>query len=101
MNLFNQADEMLIDLINGQFSVSFYETLPEGGGGEAFAALGALFATGGMSFPVFAGSVAPALGLGPVVPVPEPGAMAVLAGALVALARTKRAAGRALSCATP
>jgi hypothetical protein len=101
MNLFNQADEMLIDLINGQFSVSFYETLPEGGGGEAFAALGALFATGGMSFPVFAGSVAPALGLGPVVPVPEPGAMAVLAGALVALARTKRSAGRALSCATP
>ena len=90
MNLFNQADEMLIDLINGQFSVSFYETLPEGGGGEEYAALDALFAIYGTSFPVFAGSVAPSLGLGPVVPVPEPGALVAVAGALATLACRRR-----------
>jgi hypothetical protein len=90
MNLFNQADEMLIDLINGQFSVSFYETLPEGSGGETFAALDALFALYGTSFPVFAGSVAPSLGLGPVVPVPEPGALVALAAGLATLACRRR-----------
>lgn len=98
MNLFNQADEMLIDLINGQFSVSFYEELPEGGGGEEYAALDALFALYGTSFPVFAGSVAPSLGLGPVVQVPEPGALVALAGGLVILTWRRRhrraAAGR-------
>jgi hypothetical protein len=90
MNLFNQADEMLIDLINGQFSVSFYEELPEGGGGEEYAALDALFALYGASFPVFAGSVAPSLGLGPVVPVPEPGALVALAAGLATLACRRR-----------
>ncbi len=86
MNLFNQADEMLIDLINGQFAVSFYEALPEGSGADGLASVNAAFEAMGISFPVFAGSVAPALGLGPVVPVPEPGTLVALAGALAVLA---------------
>jgi hypothetical protein len=49
-----------------------------------------LFALYGASFPVFAGSVAPSLGLGPVVPVPEPGALVALAGALATLACCRR-----------
>lgn len=87
MNLFNQADEMLIDLINGQFAVSFYEALPEGDGADGLASVNAAFEAMGISFPVFAGSVAPSLGLGPVVAVPEPSALVALAGALAVLAR--------------
>ena len=86
MNLFNQADEMLIDLINGQFAVSFYEALPEGDGADGLASVNAAFEAMGISFPVFAGSVAPSLGLGPVVAVPEPSALVALAGALAVLA---------------
>lgn len=86
MNLFNQADEMLIDLINGQFAVSFYEALPDGAAGDGLVSVNAAFEAMGISFPVFAGSVAPSLGLGPVVPVPEPGTLVVLAGAVIMLA---------------
>jgi len=89
MNLFNQANEMLIDLVNNRLSVSFYDELPPGEGGVD-QALVALLAT---SFPAFAGNLVPAFGLGPVVAVPEPSALVVLASGLaVAACRLRRKA---------
>jgi len=94
MNLFNQANEMLIDLVNNRFSVSFYDELPPGEGGVD-QALAALLAT---SFPAFAGNLVPAFGLGPVVAVPEPSALVVLASGLaVAACRLRQLARRRTS----
>jgi hypothetical protein len=94
MNLFNQANEMLIDLVNNRFSVSFYDELPPGEGGVD-QALAALLAT---SFSAFAGNLVPAFGLGPVVAVPEPSALVVLASGLaVAACRLRRPARRRTS----
>ncbi len=80
MNLFNQADTLLVDLINDELSVSFFETRP----GDAFASVSTLAALFGGS-PAFAGQVAPAFGLGAVVPVPEPSPIIGLAGSAAAL----------------
>lgn len=94
MNLFNRADEMLIDLVNDELAVSFYETAADGEGGGSFAAINAVLSATGLSFPVFTGSVVPALGLGPIVPVPEPGVFAILAGGIVTLGCGRRLRGR-------
>lgn len=79
MNLFNQADEMLIDLVAQEMSVSFF-TAPAADPSPDATLLAALAAT----YPAFTGYVAPAFGLGPVVAVPEPGGLAVVVGAVLA-----------------
>jgi hypothetical protein len=79
MNLFNQADEMLIDLVASEMSVTFL-TDPSAGSSADAALLAALAA----SYPAFTGYVAPAFGLGPVVAVPEPGSLAAVAVAALA-----------------
>lgn len=84
MNLFNQADEMLVDPIYGKFSVSFFDGLMPGDGSDPMVALNTLLSAAGMSFPVFAGSVVPAIGLGPVVAVPEPATLTALASGVAA-----------------
>lgn len=91
MNLFNQANEMLIDPVNNRFSVSFYDELPPGEGGVD-QALAALLAT---SFSAFAGNLVPAFGLGPVVAVPEPSTLVVLtSGLALAACRLRRLTSR-------
>lgn len=84
MNLFNGADELLIDLINDEFAVTFFEdpALQPGNPGSLLAPLL------GAQFTGFAGYVAPAFGLGPIQPVPEPTTLACLgAAAVVAVVR--------------
>lgn len=68
MNLFNGADEMLIDLITDEMSVTFLENVAGESGSPANALAGLL----GNQFSGFAGHIAPAVGLGPIEPVPEP-----------------------------
>lgn len=97
MNLFNQANEMLIDLVNNRLSVSFYDGLPTDGGGDSLVDLDqALAALVGTSFSPFAGNLVPAFGLGPIVAVPEPSTLVALAGGLaVAMFRLRRRRFRA------
>lgn len=84
MNLFGAADELLIDLVNDELAVTFFED-PGLHAGNAADLLGALL---GDQFTGFAGHVAPAFGLGPIQPVPEPTTLAGLAAAAaVALVR--------------
>lgn len=100
MNLFNQANEMLIDLVNNRLSVSFFDGLPPDGGGVD-QALAALLAT---SFSAFTGNLVPAFGLGPIVAVPEPSTLAALASGLAAAScclRRRRRGGRAPDRAAP
>lgn len=99
MNLFNQANEMLIDLVNNRLSVSFYDGLPTDGGGDSLVDLDqALAALVGTSFSAFAGNLVPAFGLGPIVAVPEPSTLVALAGGLaVAACHLRRLASRRTS----
>jgi hypothetical protein len=82
MNLFNGADELLIDLVNDRLAVTFFED-PELQPGNAGSLVGLLL---GDQFTGFAGHVAPAFGLGPIQPVPEPTTLAALAAAAVVAA---------------
>jgi len=85
MNLFNGADQLLIDLIADELSVTFLEN-PAVASGDPAATLAALL---GNQFTGFAGHIAPAVGLGPIEPVPEPATLAGLATA-AALAFVRR-----------
>jgi len=90
MNLFNGADEMLIDLIADELSVTFLAN-PGVASGSPADAFTAFFGT---QFTGFAGHIAPAVGLGAIEPVPEPATLASLATA-AALAALRRWAQRA------
>lgn len=90
MNLYNQADELIVDLVNDELSVSFLENPAENSGGS-MATLALLFGNS----PAFAGQIVPAFGLGSMIPVPEPSTLVGLTGAAVACAgwyrrRTRR-----------
>lgn len=87
MNLFNGADELMIDLVNDELAVTFFED-PALQPGNPGSLIGLLL---GDQFTGFAGHVAPAFGLGPIQPVPEPTTLVGLGAAAVV------AAGRALS----
>lgn len=90
MNVFNPADELLVDLVNAELGVSFF-TSPSAGADGSLANLAALFG----SSSAFAGQVAPAFGLGAITPVPEPAtATSLLAGLLAVVAwRARRSNG--------
>ena len=90
MNLFNGADEMLIDLIADELSVTFLANAGVASGSPA----DAFTAFFGTQFTGFAGNIAPAVGLGAIEPVPEPATLASLATA-AALAALRRRAQRA------
>ena len=87
MNIFNTADEMLIDPVAGQLTVSFFENrLIEPGLDE-----GLLATLMGTNYSAFAGNIAPAIGLGPVTAVPEPStAVLLVLAALAAFAWRRR-----------
>jgi hypothetical protein len=93
MNLFNGADEMLIDLIHDELSLTFYED-------PAFALgtpSGLLSLVLGSQYTGFSGHIAPAFGLGAIQPVPEPTTLAGLtAAAALAIVRglARRRSGR-------
>lgn len=90
MNLFNTADELVVDLVNNELGVSFFTSASDSADGS-LANLSALFGAS----PAFAGQVVPAFGLGPITAVPEPGTLtALLAGALALTARLARRAWR-------
>jgi hypothetical protein len=93
MNLFNGVDEMLIDLIHDELSLTFYED-PAFALGSPSNQLAVIL---GDQYVGFAGHIAPAFGLGPVQPVPEPTTLAgLMAAAALATARpsARRRAGR-------
>jgi len=79
MNLFNTADELLIDLVNNELGVSFF-TAPADDADGSLATLALLFGDS----PAFTGQVAPAFGLGAITVVPEPATLASLTAAVVA-----------------
>lgn len=80
MNLYNQADEMIVDLINQELSVSFYESMEAGAGG-GLADLALLFGNSS----AFAGQIVPAFGLGVAMVVPEPATIGgLISSAIVA-----------------
>jgi len=88
MNLFNSADEMVVDLVNDVLQVSFFEEGAEGTSGS-LDQLAVLF--GGYSSPAFTGQLVPAFGLGSMMVVPEPGGLAMLlAGAALGIGRFGR-----------
>lgn len=92
MNLYNQADEMIVDLINQELSVCFYESMTADSAG-APADLAVLFGNSS----AFAGQIVPAFGLGVAMVVPEPAAFGGLACCAMAGAAWRLSRRRAVT----